>query len=122
MRQLLDTLIASPFFTAANAFAGLYATVVWGFFAFIRFRTRQWLYGFIDLQLMFCAGVVGIAYTFAAMGHPDARLWLISLRLVVTPLLVFPSLLLITHWRQIHKVVGKATDRVEEFVERRDES
>ena len=95
--------------------------VVWGFLAIVRVRTRQWFFAIIDFQLMICAGVVGVAYTMAAFDLPDARIWLSALRLVVTPLLVFPSLLILTHYRQLRRVVGSAKEAVEGFVESRED-
>ena len=120
MRQLLNSLIGSPLFTAANAFAGVYAMMVWGFLAIVRVRTRQWFFAIIDFQLMICAGVVGMAYTMAAFDLPDARIWLSALRVVVTPLIVFPSLLILTHYRQLRRVVGSAKEAVEGFAESRE--
>lgn len=97
-----------PWIAFANAFAGFYAASLWGFFAVMRARGREWWWALFDVILAGCSIVAGLAYFLLATNPPASFRWFELLRFLVVPILVLPTTLHFATWRHTRAFIFRA--------------
>lgn len=96
---MIEELSTSLPFVLTYAFAAIYASIFWGFFAFIRFQRREWLRFVGDLVMSLASIVVAIAYLDWVVSGPSPVIfgWV---RLMVVPIFIIPVTLHLSAWKQ----------------------
>lgn len=105
-----------PLIAFANAFAGVYAATIWGFFTIMRLNSRQWWWAVLDVAMFASAVVVALAYWLVATDPPRIVPWFELLRLLVVPILVLPTIVHLALWRQTREFLHRA-DEVDDELE-----
>lgn len=104
----MDDLASQPLVSFVNAFSGVYAACVWGFFAVLRARAGEWWWVAADVAVSVCGVAVTVVYWLAATDPAAGMVG--ALRLLVVPVLVLPTVVHVALWRETREFLHRAEE------------
>lgn len=114
--QLLDGLVV----LWANAFAGFYAMIFWGYFGILHLIRGRWATGIGQVALSAGSLIAGLAFlALRTGGDPPVGLFIV-LQGFVAPLLVLPVTMYLSQWRAAIKMIHEVDEIHRELEDRGD--
>ena len=95
----------SIYLLGANASAGFFAAVVWGYFAVVRWNRGRKFLSFVDGIMTGVSAIVGAGYAWFILNPDTPPVWL---RWFVLPALALPACLHLTSWMQARRFIAAA--------------